>query len=552
MRLTEVKLCTPAHIRHAEIDLFPKMLQRLLFLCFAVIAFAASHKSELHLSLHAEPKTLDPLRVTEEAAELVRYIEGGTLVHINRGTDHVDPDLADSWQSGDGGRSLTFHLRPSLRFSDGTLLTTNEVRKILLDTFDVENPVPAGDPFRSGAEPPQVSISSPQILTIRFPKPRPDAERLFDSLSIAHIVPGKLPASSGPFYISEYHSGEYLRLARNPWYWKHDSSGKQLPYLDSIRLDIQSNREIELHRLLKGDLDVIGKLEPEAFAELSKTQAVRVVNAGPSLDSEFLWFNQIPGSIPEWKRRWYTSTDFRNAISLAIDRPDLARIAYRGAAHPAVGPVSAANTFWVNHELPERQHDPALAAGLLTKAGFRLHAGDLYDMDGHKVEFSIITNAGNHERESMATLIQQDLGKLGIRLNIVTLDFASLIDRIMKTHQYEAGLLGFTNVEVNPSEQANIWLSSGAMHAWWPSQKHPETAWEARIDELEISQATMASREQRKKAFDEVQRIIVEQEPMIFLVNPDSLAAVSTALQGVQAIAVPPQILWNVERFRFN
>ena len=54
---------------------------------------------------------------------------------------------------------------------------------------------------------------------------------------------------------------------------------------------------------------------------------------------------------------------------------------------------------------------------------------------------------------------------------------------------YEAALLGFANVELDPLEEKNIWLSSGAQHPWWPSQKTPATPWEARIDELELKQA---------------------------------------------------------------
>ena len=97
------------------------------------------------------------------------------------------------------------------------------------------------------------------------------------------------------------------------------------------------------------------------------------------------------------------------------------------------------------------------------------------------------------------------------RLNIVTLDFGSLIERIARTGQYESCLLGFSNTEIDPLGVMNVWLSSGAQHAWWPQQKTPVTPWEARIDKLELAQASQPSRALRKKAFDEVQRIAVEQ-----------------------------------------
>ncbi len=189
-----------------------------------------------------------------------------------------------------------------------------------------------------------------------------------------------------------------------------------------------------------------------------------------------------------------------------------------------------------------------MAIRTLRNEGFALRDGVLWDKDGHAVEFSLITNAGNRARAAMAALIQADLAKIGIRVNVVTLDFGSLVERISgKTAQYEACLLGFTNMAVDPIDQMSVWLSSGAQHAWRPSQKSPSTDWEARIDRLALAQASEPSRDLRRKAFNEVQRILVEQEPAIYLVNPDFLSAVSPSLRGVRPSALFPQLLWNVE-----
>jgi len=136
-------------------------------------------------------------------------------------------------------------------------------------------------------------------------------------------------------------------------------------------------------------------------------------------------------------------------------------------------------------------------------------------------------------------------------MNIVTLDFNSLLDRITKTFDYEAALLGL-NLEIDPMEVMNVWQSSGAEHAWWPNEKKPATPWEARIDELEREQASSGSREVRKKAFDEVQRIAVEQEPIIYLENPDYLCAIAPGLRGTEPSVAPPQIWWNVEWLRLE
>ena len=78
-------------------------------------------------------------------------------------------------------------------------------------------------------------------------------------------------------------------------------------------------------------------------------------------------------------------------------------------------------------------------------------------------------------------MIQQDLAKLGMKVNIVTLDFPSLIDRMTRTLNYEACLLGLVNIDPDPSHLMNVLLSSASNHPWNPSQKKPETDWEADI-----------------------------------------------------------------------
>ena len=165
-------------------------------------------------------------------------------------------------------------------------------------------------------------------------------------------------------------------------------------------------------------------------------------DAGASLDTEQMWFNEVSKyPLPQYKQNWFRSATFRRAISSAINREDLARVAFRGHAQPAVGPVSPANKFWFNARLKAETHSPEAALKALQAKGFRMENGTLKDKDGNAVVFSIITNAGNKYRERMATMIQEDLQKIGIHINVVTLDFPSLIERMTQTFDYEAILL---------------------------------------------------------------------------------------------------------------
>ena len=75
----------------------------------------AGAERELRFSIAGDPKTFDPLHVSEENSEVVRYLTGGVLVRVNRVTGRVEPELAESWKLGEGGRAITFHLRAGLK-----------------------------------------------------------------------------------------------------------------------------------------------------------------------------------------------------------------------------------------------------------------------------------------------------------------------------------------------------------------------------------------------------------------------------------------------------
>jgi len=262
-----------------------------------------------------------------------------------------------------------------------------------------------------------------------------------------------------------------------------------------------------------------------------------------------MWFNQVAKApLAQYKKNWFRSATFRRAISEAINRNDLSRVVFLGHAQPAVGPVSPANKFWFNARLKTETYSPDAALKALQSEGFRLENGALKDRDGNEVVFSIITNAGNKYRERMATMIQEDLGKIGMHVNVVTLDFPSLIERMTQTFDYEAILLGLTNVGLDPNEQMNVWLSSSENHQWNPQEKTPETAWEAEIDRLMRAQASSSDAGKRKEAFNRVQEIVFEQTPFIYLVNRNALSAVAASVEGANPVILAPQTYWNVER----
>ena len=523
--------------------------------CAKICAAQAAPRmpGELAWTIGYDPKTFDPAKVDDEESELVRYLTAGVLLRFNRSTQQVEPQLAEIWNLSADGKTLTFKLRPGLHFSDGSALTSKDaawsVRRVLLPSTGA----PVAEEFLAPAE---VRVETPDDLTVivHLAKRVIGIGKVFDEIAIEPADrPSEGRVTSGPFAVADYRRSQYVRLRRNAHYQGRDSAGAGLPYASGVRLDVLDNHEQEIRLFERGEYDVIDGLPPDYFGLLKQKTPAAVRDLGPSLNTEQLWFNQAPGSpLPAWEKAWFQSQTFRVAVSRAIHRADLARIAYEGHATPAYSFISPANNTWYNRSLSAPHEDVDAAKAALTAAGFRRSGSVLQDAAGHPVKFSILTNAGNAARLKMATLIQQDLSALGMQVTVVALDFPALIERLMHTQDYQACLLGLENVDPEPNAMMNIWLSSSPNHQWNPSEKTPATQWEAEIDREMNLQASSLKQAERKQAVDRVQQIVADQQPFIYLVYPNALYAVSPRLQGVQPTVLQPGLVWNVERLRLQ
>jgi peptide/nickel transport system substrate-binding protein len=508
---------------------------------------------ELAWTIGYDPKTFDPAKVDDQESELVRYLTAGVLLRFNRSTQKVEPQLAESWSPSQDGKTIIFKLRRGLQFSDGSSLTAKDaalsIRRVLLPATDA----PVAEEFLSPSGV-TVETSNEQTVIVHLPVRVVGIGKVFDEIAIEPAEhPSEGRVTSGPFVVADYRRTQYVRLRRNPHYQGRDSTGVALPFATGVRLDVLDNHELEIRLFERGEYDLIDSLPPDYFGLLKQWNANAVQDLGPSLNTEQMWFNQASGSpLPAWEKSWFQSKVFRVAVSRAIHRSDLARIAYEGHATPAYSFISPANGAWYDRAISVPAEDLNAAKASLVGAGFRFSGSVLEDSAGHQVKFSILTNAGNAARMKMATLIQQDLKLLGIEVTVVALDFPALIERLMHTQDYEACLLGLENVDPDPNAMMNVWLSTSANHQWNPSEKTPATVWEAEIDRAMNLQASSMKDAERKQAVDRVQQIVADQQPFIYLVYPNALYAVSPRLGGVKPAVLEPGLVWNVESLRLR
>jgi peptide/nickel transport system substrate-binding protein len=305
-------------------------------------------------------------------------------------------------------------------------------------------------------------------------------------------------------------------------------------------------------KLSAGELDLLGEIAPEDFIRLRDTRpdGLELIDLGPGMTPERLWFNLNPRSpiLTEEKRSWFDDERFRLAVSFAVDRPSIVQAVYRGLASPAVGPVSPANTKWRNKAVEPPTLNLSQARRLLSEAGFSwIDEGRLVDAKGTAVRFTLSTNADSRPRAQMTVLIQEDLAKLGIEMTPSLLERADFASRFMRTFEYEAGLIGITQTDPDPSAELPLWLSRGSFHLWNPSQERPATEWEKRLDELMERQMLALNPATRKALYDEVQAILAGKQPLIDIVVPHVLVGVSKRVENLKPTPFWTPPLWNSE-----
>jgi peptide/nickel transport system substrate-binding protein len=523
-----------------------------------------------------EPKTLNWAVAADSGSREVLQCLMADLIHINRQSLAVEPALAKSWKVSRDGLHWELELRQGIKFSDGHPFDADDVVFTFQAILDEQVHSPQRALLMLEDKPIGVRKLDPYRVAFDLPQPYSVPDRLFDGVFIlprhkleAAWKQGKLAgawplsaapsdlAGLGPFRVKQYVAGQRIILERNPYYWKVDQAGTQLPYLTELEFLFAGNEDNQVLRFQAGESDIINRVGARNFAVLEKDRKRRgddLVNAGGSLEYNFLFFNLAglpPGTAPPIAahQAFLRRKSFRQAVSAAIDRDAIVRLVYLGRAVPLAGPVPPGNKAWVNTALPAPVRSLERARQVLAADGFRWNReGALADPEGRPVEFSILTSNNNPERLQMATLIQDDLKQIGMRVNVVQLEFRSLLERVQRTHEYEACVLSLASPDADPNPDMAVWLSSGANHLWNPEQKTPATPWEAEIDGLMRRQMVTRSYAERKAMFDRVQAIVVEYQPLVPLVSPNLLCGAKKDLANFLPALIEPYTLWNVER----
>lgn len=399
------------------------------------------------------------------------------------------------------------------------------IQKVDDRSFTFHFPRPEADPLLA------TNMSFGPAFLYKAAKDKGGAKAVKDLFTVASD-PKELP-SMGPYFISEYTPGQRIIYERNDDYWEKDKNGQSIFYPQKKVMSIVSDVNTKLLLFKQGKLEDYGPLPEQlddivAGANNNGTDGYTVFNSAGGMSAPFWTFNQNPKNKDKNWYKWFTVKEFRQAMSCLLNRERIIKQTYRGLAEPKYGFFPEANAFYNEEILLEYRFSHAKADALLKSAGFaRKDDGFLYDCDGNRVEFNLEITSSSPVYSDIAQIIADECKKAGITVNVRQTDFQKIVEELTATFDWQSLMIGLSGGAIFPTQGSNVWLSSGNLHMWYPLQETPATEWEARVDYLYKEGRSISDVEKARPYWEEYQRIILENCPVIYLVRSRSFYAIN-------------------------
>lgn len=511
------------------------------------------------------PKTFNPFNAKDNISAIMSEMMYDGLVSTHPVTGETIPKLAKSFTVNNC--EYTVNLRKGIKWSDGKHITADDV------VFTWNKIIFAGYGNTSTRDSMIIDGELPKVeklddYTVKFTTPKPFAPFLrmlstpiapkhifepvvnrgkeyFDGYLSTNTNPKEF-VTSGAFRISEYVPAQRAVFVRNPNYYVINKEEQKLPYLDKLVYLIVGDINNQVLKFEGGELDEISLQGSNVarFKEKEKYSNFKVYNIGPDTGTMYLSMNMNNRKndkgefyVEPKKQAWFQDKNFRQAVDYAIDRQNMVFNIANGLAEPLYTPETL-NSIFLNKSLKPYPKDIKKAEELLKKSGFvKDKNGKLLDKFGNRVEFNLFTNAGNTEREAIGIMVKQDLEDLGMKVNFKPIEFNSLVNKLVSTLDWDMVILGFTGSPLEPNGGKNVWMSDGTLHIFnqrlEKDMQSPRYEFEKKLDEMFVKGALAVDFATRKKYYDEYQKIVYEEKPLIYIYSPIRIVALRNKFNNI-------------------
>ncbi|MFW6338717.1 MAG: ABC transporter substrate-binding protein [Alkalispirochaetaceae bacterium] len=454
----------------------------------------------------AEPKALDPHTVTavNDFRILVNIYEG--LVQFQDGSLSVEPALAEDWEISDDGLTYTFYLQEGVTFHDGTPFNAEAVK------FNFDRMLDETHPFHDTGPFPLAfffsSIQETNVIdehTVELVLDAPFAPLLSNlayptglMVSPASVEEhgedyGRNPAGTGPYQFVEWESNRNVTVRRYEEYWG-DPAG-----VDQVIFRPITDANTRVNEMLSGGLDIMVEVPPDSLAQFEGSDDFTIYEqAGPHV-----WF-----LILNLREGPFTDVRMRRAANYAINKEALVENVLSGTATVADSPIPPAFDWAYNEELDPYPYDPARAQELIQEAGY----------DDEEIVFYVTEGgSGMLDPVAMGTAIQADLAAAGLNVSIETYEWNTFLGRVNPGLEGKADMAEMAWMTNDPDTLPFLTLrteafpESGGFNSGYYSNSE--------VDRLLEQARQSTSEEERAELYKEMQEIVYEDAPWVFVAN---------------------------------
>jgi peptide/nickel transport system substrate-binding protein len=470
--------------------------------------YSIAEAATFRLGVANDALTIDPIASSDNPsiwAELQVYDQ---LVRPSKDGAKLEPDIAESWTISPDGKELRFKIRAEAKFSDGNPVTAADV------VFSLKRAAGEKSEWARFFKPiTSYDIPDDHTVVMKLDKPfTPIVNNL--ALFSASILPAKLvqeqgdaffdhPIGSGPFILKAWQRGQGQEFVKNPNYWE-----KGKPSVDSASVEVVPEDNSRVLKLKAGELDAIIDV-PFNQAEGLKSDPGVKVGVAPVFRIDLVQLNTT--------KKPFDNLPVRQALNYALDKDAIIKGVLHGSAKPATS--SLPFMAYHNTELQPYPLDLAKAKALLAEGGVP---------DGFKT--SMLVPAGDVVARQVASAIQASLKKIGVEVALQTIEGSSQFSTT-KSGNFEMSLSYATSDTIDPDQLVGFTAvnpeRANAFHTQWKSE---------RVNELYAQERATADGPERGKQFQQIEALVHDGAPFIFLYAPNAPYASRTTVTGFEVL----------------
>lgn len=493
-----------------------------------------------------DASNLIPILATDSSSHSVAGLVYNGLLKYDENLVLVG-DLASNWEVSENNKEITFYLKENINWQDGEPLTSEDVKFTYELIVDNRTPTAYDSDFRIVDK---IEVIDNQTVKVFYKEAyAPALASWTTSILPAHLLKGveitksplqRKPVGTGPFKFYEWKPGSKIILAANENYFE----GR--PYIDRYIFRIIPDTATMFLELLNGAVDLMS-LSPLQFSKQTEN---------PRFKDKFSKYKYLSNSYTyvgyNLRNPLFEDKRVRQALSYATPKGDIIDGVLFGLGVEAAGPYKPGSP-WYNPNLKKYSYDIGKAKSLLSEAGYTLNKNGILEKDSKEFTFTIITNQGNSSRSTVAEILQQSWGKLGIKVEIRILEWATFINEYIDKRNFDAVILGWT-IPLEP-DLYDVWHSSNC-----EGKKLNFVCFQNKeFDDLIEKARREFDFEKRRDLYFRAQEILAEEQPYTFLYVGEALIALDHRFKNVKPMPAGLSynlIKWhvpeNIQKYKFT